>query len=221
MITPLTVSRDTTVLLEPRYFGSIGWYAALAASEYAIVDFTSRYDKRRKLTHRTTIADVNGPLDLTVPISRPPLTDPGRPLTWSDMLVSTHDQWWNIHRVTLESAYGRTPFFEFYIDRFLPALTAGVVDRFPTLRELDTFIDRQIRSILGLPECQAVSRPIGSVIDLRRQEPMPLRAGTEWPPYYQVRAARHGFLPGLSIMDLIFNVGPESPLYLRKVLATD
>ncbi|MBD5214666.1 MAG: WbqC family protein [Bacteroidales bacterium] len=221
MITPLTLHPDTTILLEPRYFGSIGWYAAMASCEYALVDYTSRYDKRRKLTHRTTIADVNGPLDLTVPISRPPLTDhDAGPLTWSDILVSPHDQWWNIHRVTLESAYGRTPYFEFYIDRFLPALTPGVVDRFPTLRELDTFLDREIRRILCLPGSQIVSRPKGDIVDMRRREPEP-RAAAEWPPYYQVRAARHGFIPGLSILDLIFNLGPEAPLYLRKVLATD
>lgn len=218
MITPLTIHPDTTVLLEPRYFGSIGWYAAMASCEYALVDYSSRYDKRRKLTHRTTVADVNGPLDLTVPLTHPSGITLDRPLTWGDMRLSTHDQWWNIHRVTLESAYGRTPFFEFYIDRFLPALTPGVVDRFPMLRELDTFIDREIRRILGLPEEMTVSRPRGSIIDLRRQEPL-TRPADEWEPYYQVRSSRHGFLAGLSVIDLIFNLGPEAPLYLRKVRA--
>lgn len=218
MITPLTLYRDTTVLLEPRYYGSIGWYAALAACEYAIVDYSSRFDKRRKLTHRTTIADVNGSLDLTVPISRPPTLQPDEPLRWRDLRVSPHDQWWNIHRVTLESAYGRAPYFEFYIDRFLPALTPGVVDRFPTLRDLDTYIDTEICRILGLPAPSAGRPATVDIIDLRRREPEPLCEGKAWPPYYQVRSARHGFLPGLSILDLIFNMGPESPLYLRSLL---
>lgn len=213
VITPLTRHPGTTVILEPRYYGSIAWYATMAAYENAIVDYSARYDKRHKLTHRTTIADVNGPLDLTMPISLPADRGEG-PLTWEWMLVSPHDEWWNIHRVTLESAYGRTPFFEFYIDRFLPALTAGCIDRFPTLLDINSYIDRQIRGILGIPVEPLPVEPPGEVVDLRRSEP----AIDCYPTYYQVRADRLGFIGGLSILDLIFNLGPEAPLYLHHLL---
>lgn len=212
-MTPYTLHPGTTLLLAPRYWGSIAWYAAMAAHENVIVDYRARHDKRLKLTHRTTLADVNGPLSLTMPLSRPAERDRSQgPLRWSDMLVSPHDEWWNIHRVTLESAYGRTPFFEFYIDRFLPALTAGVIDRFPTLEAIDTFIDHRVREILGLP--LDVGTPTGEIIDLRDTEPT--LDFSE--PYYQVRSSRLGFIPGLSIMDLLFNMGPESALWLRRAI---
>lgn len=215
MITPLTIHPGTTVLLEPRYYGPIEWYAAMAMYEHAVVDYSMRYDKRRKATHRTTIADVNGPLDMTMPLSRPEALAPGEPLRWGDMRVSPHDKWWDIQRVTLESAYGRTPFFEYYIDRFLPVLTDGVIDRFPTLRDIDSYIDATIRGILGLEITPPAQPPEGSaaVVDLRRAAPAPTPGSIK--PYYQIRKDRLGFLGGLSILDLIFNMGPEAPLYLK------
>lgn len=213
MITPLTRYPGVTVLLEPRYYGSIAWYATMGAYEHVIVDYTARYDKRRKLTHRTTVADVNGILDLTMPVSRPrELGD--EPLTWDKMLVSPHDEWWNIHRVTLESAYGRTPFFEFYIDRFLPALTPGCIDRFPTLRDINSYIDCRIRDILGIPLEPELTKPSGDIVDMRRSEPVI----EHYPHYYQVRADRLGFIPALSVLDLIFSLGPEAPLYLSRLI---
>ena len=50
-----------------------------------------------------------------------------------------------------ESAYGRTPFFEFYIDRFAPFLCAEAVERYPFIIDLDAAIDAVIREILLLP----------------------------------------------------------------------
>lgn len=237
MITPLTIRPDTTVILEPRYYGSIAWYAVMAACGNAVVDYTLPFDKRRKLTHRTTVADVNGPLDLTVPLTHARTDRSASPA------ISTHNRWWDIHRVTLESAYGRTPYFEYYIDRFLPALTPGVTERFPTLRDLDTFIDNHIRQILGIPCSETAGCTTGDILDLRRHIPAlshviaraatnSARSGTfsgispeeaqtadrTWPEYYQVRRHTLGFIPDLSILDLIFNLGPESPLYLHRLL---
>lgn len=209
-MTPYTVYPGTTVILDPRYCGSIEWYAAMAAHEHCIVDYRGRFNKRNKLTHRATIADVNGPLDLTFPISHSGATTTDGKLRWSDILLSTHDEWWNIHRVAMESAYGRTPFFEFYIDRFLPAWTPGVVERMSTLESLDTFIDSRIREILGIePD---VATPVGELVDMRVSELPP----TPYEPYWQVRSAKLGFIPSLSILDLIFNLGPEACLWLRN-----
>lgn len=206
-----TIYPGTTVLLEPRYYGSIAWYAAMAAHENCIVDYRARFDKRHKLTHRTTIADVNGPLSLTMPLSHPAGTTEGR-LKWADMQLSAHGDWWNVHRVALESAYGRTPFFEFYIDRFLPVMRPSVLDDFATLESVNRHIDDQVRQLLDLsPDVDA---PSGRVVDMRGAEP----SIATYPPYYQVRAAKLGFIPGLSILDLLFNLGPEAQLYLNKII---
>ena len=182
----------------------------MAACEACMVDYNARFDKRHKLTHRTTIADVNGPLQLTVPLTHDSLGQ----MRWSDMRLSTHGDWWNVHRVALESAYGRTPFFEFYIDRFLPVFGHDVVERFGTLEAVDRFIDSRVRELLDLPGDVAEVPAGHSIIDLHATEPT---VGSQ-PPYYQIRADRLGFIAGLSILDLLFNLGPEAQIYLYRLI---
>ena len=103
----MPIPTSDTVLLPPRLFGPVGWYAAMASGRRAVIDTAIRYDKRQKAVHRYDIADVRGPMQLTVPLGKPHGCQ-GTP-TWADAAVSTHDEWWLRHRVTLESAYGRTP----------------------------------------------------------------------------------------------------------------
>lgn len=209
--------------LEPRYYGSVGYYAEVAAyGGNAVMDGAMLFDKRRKQVHRCDIADVNGVVQLTVPVGKPH----GIPrATWGDVRVSSHGRWWHVHRVTLESAYGRTPFFEFYIDRFAPFLCAETVERYPSIIDLDAAIDAVIREILLLPsapELNAVAKETGlsggDSADKEHTAAFPnLCSGIIEKPHYQVRAAGLGFIPGLSVLDLIFNLGPEAPLYLAEM----
>lgn len=193
------------VLLPPRLCASVDYYAyAWQYGSYA-QDWAMRFDKREKETHRFTIADTRGPLQLTVPIAKP-LTSHCR---WADIEISTHGAWWDVHRVALESAYGGSPYFEFYIDRFLPMLTVGVEERFPFLCQLAEAWDEQICNILGINRFASQSDFLKSEVD--RLENL-----ADY-PYYQVRADKLGFIPSLSILDLIFSLGPESPLYLNKI----
>ena len=166
-----------------------------------------RWDKNYKGATRFTIADTRGPLRLSVPVSRPE----GAHL-WNQVLVSPHGRWYHTVPIALESAYGRTPYFEYYIDRFRPvfAMTGRPVT------ELCAEADRLVRSLLCIPDTDityatdAAAIPTHSAADYRRR-PVPEPA---YPPYWQVRAHELGFIPGLSVLDLIFNLGPEADLYL-------
>lgn len=208
---PLIVHPDTTVLLPPRLCGAVGYYAVAARYGNAVADYGMRFDKRQKSVHRLDIADTRGQMTLTVPIAKPETTSGAR---WADIRVSTHGQWWDVHRVALESAYGRTPFFEFYIDRFLPLLAPRHEGECETVAELDAAFDLIIRDILGIPAPAAIA-PGAPVDDFRRHLPEVADL-----PYYQIRAGKLGFIPGLSILDLIFNLGPESPLHLHRLIST-
>lgn len=196
---------DKTAVMPPRLCGSAELYAACWAAGSYSQDWERRFDKREKGTHRFTIADTRGRLDLTVPIAKPASSR----CAWDEIEISTHGAWWDAHRVALESAYGRTPYFEFYADRFVPMLTAGVEDRFPTLKELATAWESEIADILGL-------RLISS-LPAREEDAIVAHAVTAVPAYRQVRADRLGFIAGLSILDLIFNLGPEAQMYLHRL----
>ncbi|MCM1092792.1 MAG: WbqC family protein [Lachnospiraceae bacterium] len=198
---PLIIYPDITLTLPPAYCGSVRRYAAMAAFGNAVIDFSRRFNKREKDTHRCSISGPNGIQRLTVPLEKP--------TEWhsthlSDVRVSTHGEWWNVHWGAISSAYGRTPFFEYYADDLLPAFSGKI----ESLMELDDMIDRFCRRALGIPmpgefPTETATRELPEIIDT---------------PYYQIWADRYGFIPDLSVLDLIFNMGPEAPLVLQRMV---
>lgn len=204
-----------TAVFPPRYFAETGYYALMARFRHVIIDGTMPHDKRMKSVHRHTVAGNTGQLTLTVPVSRPTDLPEGYKLKWSDMNVSPHDTWWEKHVTALESSYGRTPYFEFYIDRFKTVLENSPHGK---LTELLRRTDVLTRTILELPcEVEFISASGASIpddaADFRRAD---FSKYTPQGEYYQVRADRLGFIPGLSILDLIFNEGPEAQFVLDR-----
>lgn len=206
---PLVIFPGHSISLPPRYYGSVGYYAVAAVFESAAVDYGRLFDKRRKEAHRCDIADKQGTAQLTAAIAKPHGIVCA---TWRDVRLSDHGAWWHIHRNTLATAYGRTPFFEFYIDRFEPYLSPEVMHLYPTLPQLLTAIDATLRDCLG------IDPDPGSI----PESAIPFEKATagltpdDLPDYWQVRADTLGFIAGLSALDLLFNLGPEAPLYLRS-----
>jgi len=198
---PLVIYPDTTLTLPPAYCGSVRRYAAMAAFGNTVIDTSRWFNKNEKSTHRCVISGANGIQRLTVPIEKPAKMHVTR---LSGVKVSTHGEWWNVHWGAISSAYGRTPFFEYYADDLQPAFSGKI----ESLIELDDMIDRFCRRALGIPmpgefPTETTSREIPEIIDK---------------PYYQIWADRYGFIPELSVLDLIFNMGPESPLILQDML---
>lgn len=197
-----------TVILPPQLFGTVAYYSRMAAYPAAVIDTGMRFDKRLKSAHRYAVADTRGRLELTVPVSHPPADSPRR---WRDTPLSRHGRWWEAHRTALESAYGRTPFFEFYIDR-LATVIAEPPDG-ATVADIVIAADAIVRRILRLPVAVATTLPssAGAVTDCRADDFAAAHAPRQ---YWQVRRHTLGFTDSLSILDLIFSLGPEAPLYL-------
>ncbi|MDE6126682.1 MAG: WbqC family protein, partial [Muribaculaceae bacterium] len=153
----LAIYSGGSVTLPPRYFGSVAYYALMAAYPEATIALGTLYDKRQKAVHRCDIADTHGPVSLTAAVGKPHGLRMAR---WADVPLSPHGRWWHIHRVTLESAYGRTPFFEYYADTILPLIleitadSDGIVlenrSEAQTIGALDRRIDETLRPLLGI-----------------------------------------------------------------------
>lgn len=205
-----------SIVLPPQFMGSTAYYALIASASAVSIDETLPFDKRFKSIHRTRIDGANGTSFITVPVSKPESMSTAM---WSDIRVSAHGGWWNEMLTALHSAYGRTPFFEFYIDEFAPLLSAETPG-IPIL-ELDRRLDRLLRRLLQIdtdvtyittsPE-KPFKHPSAAVLKSAEES-------VEFIPYYQIRAIKHGFQPNLSAADLLFNMGPESPLILRRMAA--
>ena len=192
------------VCLQPRLFAPIPWWVEAIKADRVHIGGMGRWDKRDKGTHRYEIADVRGRLALTVPVSR--RHDAGE-AGMRQTFLSSHGDWWHVHRVTLESAYGRTPFFEHYFPNLAMFFDRDTVDRFPGLCGYIEATTATVMKLLGQPADVVMTDERPAVTD----------PDAALPSYYQVRQGQLGFIGGLSILDLLFNLGPEALLYLRSL----
>lgn len=198
------------IVLPPAYLGSVEYYAAMAAFPQATVDWGMKFDKRMKTAHRCDVADTHGVRQLTVPIVKPLSMTGAR---WSDIVISSHGAWWHVHLETLKSAYGRTPFFEYYLDEFERFYTSERAGE--RLADYCKGLDALLRRLMGVETAvRDDASAVADGFDCRGEIPAGL---VNTIPYYQVRSLSQGFLPGLSVVDLLFNMGPESIFILESM----
>lgn len=120
-----------------------------------------------------------------------------------DIRISEHGNWRHRHWVALESSYRQSPFFEYYADDFAPFYEK----KWTFLADFNEDLMSLITSLLDIqkPVCRTSTYEGDAFNKLPEFAPK---------PYYQMFAQRHGFLPDLSIVDLLFNEGPEGVLWL-------
>ena len=286
---PREARRGGGALLSTTYFGPVQWYQKLNRHRCII----EQHDNFVKQTYRNrcVIASANGPQTLTVPIER----YDGMKCAMRDIRISDHGNWRHLHWQALVSAYGETPFFEYYADDIRPFFEehrwkylldfnldithtlCSLLDVRPDLTLSDHYIDADeticgsgslsgaaagfeeankglngaaesfggavkgldgaaeslggakgldgaaesfggaVKGLDGAAESLGSSSACSLFVDyrdaIRPKHPLP-DAEFEARPYYQVRAQRHGFLPNLSVLDLLFNEGPEGIFWL-------
>jgi hypothetical protein len=231
----------TTALLQTTYFGPVQWYQKLNRYDRCIIE---QYDNYQKQTYRNrcVIATANGLQALTVPVEASRqlgAADNGKCLV-RDVRISDHNQWRRVHWNALQSAYSESPFFEYYADDLHPFFE----QKYEFLTDFNEAIREKVCQLLDIHpkvvhssqfSVVTTDKPAGSrnaplksaqspqegqqpVADdfrevISAKHPLP---DPDFTPrsYWQVFQRRHGFLPNLSILDLLFNMGPESIFYL-------
>lgn len=195
-------------MLSTTYFGPVQWYQKLHRAEYVQMEQWENFQKQT-YRNRCLIATTQGIQALTVPIER------GGSLLIKDTRISDHGNWRHLHWNALQSAYGESPFFEYYQDDIRPFFE----QRWDFLLDFNEAIRVKMCELIDIqPKVTLTSEySPSSKIDyreaIRPKHPLP-DPDFEPKPYYQVYQQKHGFLPNLSILDLLFNMGPESIFYL-------
>lgn len=205
------------VLLSTAYLAPIEYYVKLLTAGRVRVE---QYDHYMKQTYRNRciIAGPDGPLPLTVPVVKPDTPK----CFMRDIRISDHGNWRHLHWNALESAYNHTPFFEYYKDDFRPFYER----KYDFLMDFNEELCRTVCALIDMePRMERTTdycctAPEGEE-DYRERIHPKRDYRTEDPafhpvPYYQVFQERLGFLPNLSIVDLLFNMGPESLLVLER-----
>jgi hypothetical protein len=189
-------------------------YARLYASESIVFDDTAPF-VTQTYRSRAVIATENGAQSLTVPV----VHDGGK-VAMRDVRISEHGNWRHLHWNALVSAYRKSPFFDYYADDFAHFYEEGG----GFLLDFNIRLHNVVGELLGLDnkavitEKTAINTEKNNITDLRQiAEPKELTNGKykSTVPYYQVFAQRNSFIPNLSIVDLLFNMGPEGLITLK------
>lgn len=204
-----------TVYLSSAYLAPVEYYTKLATYDKIYVEQHDHYMKQT-YRNRCTIAAPDGELPLSIPTVKP--DTPKCPM--KDIRISDHGNWRHLHWNAIESAYNSTPFFEYYKDDFRPFYEK----KYEFLIDFNEELCRMICELIGLhpnmERTEAYKTDFTSdETDFRERIHPKKDFHIEDPefvakPYYQVFEQKLGFIPNLSIIDLLFNMGPESLLLL-------
>lgn len=198
-----------SVLLSTTYFGPIQWYQKLYRAERVEIE---QWESFRKQTYRNRclIATTNGIQALTVPVEHS-----DSPLI-KDIRLSDHGNWRHLHWNALQSAYGESPFFEYYQDDIRPFFEK----HWEFLLDFNEAIRLKMCELIDIQPNVSYTKEFVSEENMASFRdvicPKHPQDDPDFTPrrYYQVYEQKHDFLPNLSILDLLFNMGPESIFFL-------
>ena len=202
------------------YLGNILYYTHLIQGGCTI-DIHSHYVKQT-YTNRCTIITANGRQDLTIPIIKPKEKTPIK-----DIRISTHDNWQQLHWRTIQSAYNSTPFFEYFCDDYAPFYEK----KWDFLLDFNLNIQQKTLELLNfhkieftlsesyIEQANFITKDLREMINPKKFDVSLYNDLTT--PYYQNFNQKFGFIPNLSIIDLLFNMGNEARIYLKNLSVTD
>ena len=206
-----------SALLELHYLPCVQYFSKLAHYPVVYIEQQENYQKG-SYRNRCHIAGANGILRLSVPLRQ----GKNEQQAIRELEIAYKEAWQARHWASIRSAYGSAPFFEYYAGRLQPHFEQQTIHLFDySLALLRTLIELlQLDCELRLTE-EYVQEPPEGCIDLRntihpkkhRRKP---DAHFQPAPYPQVFLEKHGFLPNLSILDLLFCTGPQAGLILEQ-----
>lgn len=175
------------IILPTTYMGSAEWYRQFLANPSVVQIEVMESFPKQTYRNRCTITTPDGPLTLSVPVKRAD----SKQLT-RDVEISYQQRWQHQHWIALMSAYKRTPYFDYYADFFRP------------------FFEEETRFLVDLN--QGLHEVITQLIQNSECKIHNLAFTTDW----QGLDLEPCFGNGQSVLDLLFEYGPEVPIIIQN-----
>jgi|SRR5690554_218343 len=198
------------ITLSSAYLGPILHYALLSQNETYEID-TAEHFVKQSYRSRCEIYGANGRLKLIVPLEKWKNNSPIK-----DIKISYDENWQSLHWRSFESAYRLSPFFDFFEEDFRPFYEK----KYSFLIELNRELEEKIKSLLKITATANYTETYKKCDPDYRKLISPKNKAVvqavNFEHYYQVFEDKYGFLENLSILDLLFNLGPASKAYLLQ-----
>lgn len=205
----------TKLLVNTAYFPPVQYLSAIKKYDTIFIEQFENYGKQ-SYRNRCHILSANGPLILSVPVQK----NEGHKFFTRDAKIDYSTAWQKLHFKGIESAYKNSPFYEYYMDdlaiffssksTYLLDFNTRILHTLLALLHLDkdiAYTEDFIRETDGYADLRNVIHPKPA---RRRGEDLEFQAR----PYTQTFHDRFPFFPNLSVLDLLFNAGPEANRYL-------
>ena len=193
-------------LLPISYLGPVAYYSAILQSEEIFIE-TKEHFIKQSFRNRCTIMGANGSQTLTIPKER---KSSDKTLI-SDISISNQDNWQKSHWQSIVSAYNSSPFFEYYKDELLPFYNT----------KYSTLFDFNLKLTKTILELMQVEKKLNFTSKFQKEfNGLDFRSSKfilkNQEEYQQVFCEKYSFIPNLSILDVLFNLGPETTSYLER-----
>lgn len=192
------------------YLPPVGYFSHLKDFESDFLIEREEHFVKQTYRNRAVIYSPNGPLDLIIPVVK------GAKMHTKvkDVRISNDFDWQRLHWKSLESCYRNSAYFEYYEDEFYRFYQEKFEFLFDYNVELMYWLLKQLKKNIVLQFTADYTEEYDVASDFRKSIHFknPLNV-SEYKPYFQVFDDRNGFIPNLSITDLLFNQGPQAKLY--------
>lgn len=199
-------------LIHPTYFPSIAHYVAFAKSDGLVFEMEDNFQKQT-YRNRTYIYGANGKLMFNVPVRHDKEIKHQK---YKDIQLANETPWQRLHWKSLESAYRTSPYFEYYEHELRPLFEK----RYTFLMDLNLDTIQLLNDCLQLEvlttKTQEYSPVVTEIQDYRKLATVKKEPDYGFDTYTQVFDDKHGFIPNLSILDLLFNEGTNALSYLEQ-----
>lgn len=194
-------------------FGNIQYFATLLRCQHVVLESSEHYVKQ-SFRNRYYVAGPNGIHLLTVPILR----KSGEHTPYTQMEISYTEDWQDLHWKTLEAGYRSSPYFEYYEMDLQPFYHTKTTSLFEYNRMILLKVLELLQMEVGLSYTDTFQKEITNMPDLRERLGAKKYAHiVQFREYIQVFADRFPFHNNLSILDLLFALGPNSRAYLAEI----
>ena len=196
-------------LLPTVYLGNVYYYQLLTKATETAIEIHEHFVKQT-YRNRCCIYGANGPLNLIIPLVR-----------WrnntdvKDIKIAYDAKWQQLHWRSIESAYRSSPFFEYYEDDLLPFYEHKKFDYLIDFNEsIQQVIIALLQQSISTRRTQTYVGDSDDYLNYLQKFTPKKKKVHNFPTYFQVFQNKMGFIENLSVIDVLFNLGPETVGYL-------